>query len=147
MLVLDSLDEVQPSIRKAVVEQVREMATGYPKCGIVVSCRTADYEPISDSFYEVEIARLTEPAIHTIVNAWFKHERTKAKDLLGVCAAERIDPNMEWIETSQPRYVAADRAENRPTAQTPSSPEARRERSVALRDTTSIKFAVHTVPS
>ena len=28
---------------------------------------------------------------------------------------------MEWIETSQPRHVAADRAENRPTAQTPRS--------------------------
>ena len=58
VLVLDSLDEVPPSIRKAVVEQIRETATGYPKCRMVVSCRTADYEPISDSFYEVEIARL-----------------------------------------------------------------------------------------
>ena len=83
VLVLDSLDEVPPSVRKAVVEQVRETATGYPECQIVVSCRTADYEPIHDSFYEVEIARLTEKAIRTIVNAWFQQERKKAKELLG----------------------------------------------------------------
>ena len=82
VLVLDSLDEVQPSLRKAVVEQVRETATGYPQCWIVVSCRTADYEPISDNFNEVEIARLTDSAIRTIVNAWFQQERKKARELL-----------------------------------------------------------------
>ena len=82
VLILDSLDEVQPSIRKAVVEQVREMSSGYPECRIVVSCRTADYDPISDNFYEVEIARLTDSAIPTIVNAWFTQDRKKAKDLL-----------------------------------------------------------------
>ena len=82
VLVLDSLDEVQSSVRKAVIDQVRDTATGYPKCWIVVSCRTADYEPISDSFYEVEIARLTDTAIRTIVNAWFQQERQKSRDLL-----------------------------------------------------------------
>ena len=82
VLVLDSLDEVPPSIRKAVVEQIRETATGYPKCRMVVSCRTADYEPISDSFYEVEIARLTQPAIRAIVKAWFKDEEKRARQLL-----------------------------------------------------------------
>ena len=66
-LMLDSLDEVPPSVRKAVVEQIRETSRGFPKCRIVVSCRTADYDPISDEFYEVEMARLTEPAIRTIV--------------------------------------------------------------------------------
>ena len=75
VLVLDSLDEVQPSARQAVLDQIREIAAGYPKCHIVVSCRTADYVPISESFYEIEIARLTQQAVRTIVNAWFKQDR------------------------------------------------------------------------
>ena len=81
-LMLDSLDEVPPSVRKAVVEQIRETSRGFPKCRIVVSCRTADYDPISDEFYEVEMARLTEPAIRTIVTAWFREDRAKGKELL-----------------------------------------------------------------
>ena len=82
LLIFDSLDEVQPSVRMAVLQQVREMSVGYPECRIVLSCRTADYDPIHDSFYEVEIARLTETAVRTIVKAWFREERTKATELL-----------------------------------------------------------------
>ena len=82
VVVLDSLDEVQPSVRQAVVEQIRDTAAGYPKCQIVVSCRTADYSPISDNFHEVELARLTEPAVHTIVIAWFHDEARMATKLL-----------------------------------------------------------------
>ena len=82
LLVLDSLDEVPPSIRKRVAEHIREISSGYPECRMVVSCRTADYEPISEAFYEVEIARLTEKAIHTIVQAWFMKAPTKGKELL-----------------------------------------------------------------
>ena len=43
ILLLDSLDEVQSSLRDAVVEQIREVAAGFPHCPMVVSCRTADY--------------------------------------------------------------------------------------------------------
>ena len=81
-LLLDSLDEVPPSVREVVVEQIRETSRGYPECRIVVSCRTADYDPISDDFYEVEMARLTEPAVRTIVKAWFREDRTKERELL-----------------------------------------------------------------
>lgn len=48
----------------------------------MVSCRTADYDPISEPFYEVELARLTDEAIHTIVAAWFRQEPDKSKTLL-----------------------------------------------------------------
>ena len=82
ILILDSLDEVQPSLRKAVIDRVREISAGFPKCRIVVSCRTADYEPISESFYEVELARLTDTAVRTIVDAWFRQDPKKSKELL-----------------------------------------------------------------
>ena len=82
VLVLDSLDEVQPSVRKAVIEQIRESSAGYPECRIVISCRTADYGPISENFHEVELARLTTPAIDRIVKAWFKQDRKKAQEIL-----------------------------------------------------------------
>ena len=82
VLVLDSLDEVPPTVRKAVVQRIRDLSAGYPKCRIIVSCRTADYGPISESFYEVELARLTDTAVHTIVKAWFKDDRKKANELL-----------------------------------------------------------------
>ena len=58
-LILDSLDEVPPSARDAVMTDIRKVSDGYPHCHVVVSCRTADYEPIGENFYEVELARLT----------------------------------------------------------------------------------------
>ena len=81
-LALDSLDEVQPSIRKDVLERIRDTSAGYPACQIVVSCRTADYEPISENFHEVEIERLTDKAIDKIVKAWFKDDRRRGQELL-----------------------------------------------------------------
>lgn len=82
ILILDSLDEVQPSRREAVMDRIRETSEGFPRCHIVVSCRTADYSPIGESFYEVELARLTDKAVRTIVEAWFRHEPTKSRELL-----------------------------------------------------------------
>ena len=82
VLLLDSLDEVQPSLRGVVVDQIREIATGFPNCYMVVSCRTADYDPISENFYEVELARLTDAAVRTIVEAWFREKPLKSEELL-----------------------------------------------------------------
>ena len=82
ILILDSLDEVQPSLRKAVMDEIRRTSAGFPKCRIVVSCRTADYGPLGEDFYEVELARLTDKAVRTIVEAWFKQEPTKSSELL-----------------------------------------------------------------
>ena len=82
LVILDSLDEVPPSVRKAVISQVKKITTGFPKCRVVISCRTADYDPICDKFYEVEIARLSEAAVRTIVRAWFKNDQDKSKALL-----------------------------------------------------------------
>ena len=39
-------------------------------------------DPISENFYEVELARLTEAAVRTIVDAWFRDERSKSEELL-----------------------------------------------------------------
>ena len=82
LLILDSLDEVPRSLRQAVVDRIREVSTGFPECRIVVSCRTADYYPISENFYEVELARLTEDAVRTIVKAWFRDDQEKSKKIL-----------------------------------------------------------------
>lgn len=97
IVMLDSLDEVQPTLREAVVEQVREFSSGFPRSRIVVSCRTADYDSISESFYEVELERLTEEAVRTTVSAWFRQEPEKSDRLLGVL--ERDDSILSLCAT------------------------------------------------
>ena len=82
LLILDSLDEVPRSLRQSVVDRIKEVSTGFPECRVVVSCRTADYDPISETFYEVELTRLTEDAVRRIVKAWFKHDQEKSRKLL-----------------------------------------------------------------
>ena len=67
LLILDSLDEVPPSVRKAVISQVKKITMGFPNSRVVISCRTADYDPICEKYYEVE---------------------------LGVCAAESLQDGM-----------------------------------------------------
>lgn len=81
---LDSLDEVPISIRKQVIDSIKEFETSFPKARIVVSCRTADYEETLDNFHEVEIAKLTKDAITKIVKAWFGEDKQNAKRLLEI---------------------------------------------------------------
>ena len=81
---LDSLDEVPQQSRQDVIDRINRFATLYPKCGIVISCRTADYKPVFEGFSEIELARLTKEAVITIVKAWFGRDQEKAKKLLAL---------------------------------------------------------------
>jgi predicted NACHT family NTPase len=79
---LDSLDEVSTEFRADTMQKVRDFSENYPKCSVIMSCRTADYEEILESFYEVELARLTSDAVTKIVCAWFGEGDERAKRLL-----------------------------------------------------------------
>jgi energy-coupling factor transporter ATP-binding protein EcfA2 len=78
---LDSLDEVPLQQREKTLQEIRELAIGYPKNKIVVSSRTADYNPIHECFNECELSRLSDNAINKIINAWFSSEPEKAVKL------------------------------------------------------------------
>jgi energy-coupling factor transporter ATP-binding protein EcfA2 len=78
---LDSLDEVPLQQRDKTLREIREFAIGYPKNKVVVSSRTADYNPIHECFNECELARLSEQAISKIIHAWFSSEPEKAVKL------------------------------------------------------------------
>ncbi len=82
LILFDSLDEVPKSLRATVVDQIKEISSGFPESHIVLSCRTADYDPISENFYEVELSPLTSRAVSTIVEAWFGEDREQAANLL-----------------------------------------------------------------
>lgn len=81
-VLLDSLDEVPMSNRERAYELIQELSISYPKCKIIITCRVADYDITLEGFYEVEIARLSQSAIHKIIKAWFKKTPKKAKELI-----------------------------------------------------------------
>jgi energy-coupling factor transporter ATP-binding protein EcfA2 len=78
---LDSLDEVPLQYRAKTLLEIKEFTVGYPNNKVVVSSRTADYNPIHDCFVECELARLSDKAISKIINAWFSSDSEKAVKL------------------------------------------------------------------
>lgn len=84
LILLDSLDEVPTELKNDVIEKIKQFSTLYPKIRIIISCRTADYDPVFDDFSEVELARLNKQAITSIVKVWFKETADKGKKLLAL---------------------------------------------------------------
>ncbi|HEY3399594.1 MAG TPA: NACHT domain-containing protein [Geothrix sp.] len=89
VLLLDSLDEVPVPIRKAVLDRIIEFEKRFPLSKIVLTCRAADYEGGLENFHEVEIARLSNPAVNKIIKAWFKDDSEKGSDLIRMLKADR----------------------------------------------------------
>lgn len=84
IVLFDSLDEVPDGKRSYVIERIREFCRLYPSCKVVVSCRTADYKEVLESFDEVELVKLSAAAVKKIVNSWFKGNKQYADRLIQV---------------------------------------------------------------
>lgn len=80
-VLLDGLDEVPLSQRSDVISEIKNVCAAYPRCSIVISCRTADYIGTFEDFYEVELAKLSKAAVHRIIEAWFGTDLEKIKKL------------------------------------------------------------------
>jgi len=89
IILLDSLDEVPATDRVETIKKIQNFCQDFPEAKIVVSCRTADYEEIFDSFYEIEISKLTPEAVGKIVRAWFGTDQVRAKKLLSIIKSDR----------------------------------------------------------
>ncbi|MCD0416773.1 NACHT domain-containing protein [Rubrivivax sp. JA1024] len=89
ILLLDSLDEVSVEQKSAVLQQINDLCSQFPRAKVVVSCRTADYHQVLQGFSEVEISRLTREAVHAIVEAWFSSEPEKGARLLSLLDADK----------------------------------------------------------
>jgi len=82
VVLIDGLDEVPLKERENVYPYLQELCDTFPDCKVVISCRTADYTSTFESFYEVELTKLSAKAVNKIVNAWFPKEPDKAKKLI-----------------------------------------------------------------
>ena len=84
ILLLDSLDEVPAAAKRSIIQKINEFSNLYPKCRIVITCRTADYNQVFENFSEVELSRLKPEAVASIVNAWFSRDKERAQKLLAL---------------------------------------------------------------
>ena len=82
VVLLDGLDEVPLKERENVFPCLQDLCDTFPDCKVVISCRTADYTSTFETFYEVELTKLSSKAVNKIVNAWFPKEPDKAKQLI-----------------------------------------------------------------
>jgi predicted NACHT family NTPase len=90
VILLDSLDEVPASQRTELLEKIKDFCTIFPDAKAIISCRTADYQADSlDSFYEIEIAKLDRASAKKIINAWFKDEPVKSRELQSLIENDR----------------------------------------------------------
>lgn len=89
IVLLDSLDELSAEQRTTVLSQITDFCSQFPKAKIVISCRTADYHEVLQGFAEVEIARLTKSAVHSIVGAWFATEPEKGDRLISLLDTDK----------------------------------------------------------
>jgi predicted NACHT family NTPase len=94
IVLLDSLDEVPDKLRETVTKRVKEFASQFPSCKIVLTCRTADYSENLENFCEVEISKLTPGAIEKIIRGWFKNEPAKADLLIKHLKAQKDVRNL-----------------------------------------------------
>jgi len=83
-LLLDSLDEVPAAAKKSIIHKINSFTRLYPKCRIVISCRTADYDQVFEGFSEVELSKLTKEGVRSIVRAWFSKDRERGEKLLAL---------------------------------------------------------------
>jgi hypothetical protein len=72
LVLLDGLDEVSGTERSRVVEQIRNFASRYPRCGLVVICRTAVYRGQLDDVAErvLEVAEFNDKQMRRFLVAW-----------------------------------------------------------------------------
>lgn len=84
----DSLDEVPRDLRKALITNLKDFCKIYPKARVVISCRTADYEQVFESFVEAELARLTKEGVSSVIKAWFGKDTDNALKLLNVLSKD-----------------------------------------------------------
>lgn len=89
VVLLDSLDEVPQTKRKKAYDLINEFSELYSKAKIIITCRVADYDVTLEGFYEVEISRLTEPAINKIIKAWFKGQPKKSRELINHLSVDK----------------------------------------------------------
>ncbi|MBU2497378.1 MAG: NACHT domain-containing protein [Proteobacteria bacterium] len=82
VLLLDALDEIPLKRRARAFSQINDLCSSFPNTKIIISCRTADYVAPFESFYEVELARLSSRAINKIIRAWLRDDPAKAKQLI-----------------------------------------------------------------
>lgn len=82
IILLDGLDEIPLLDRTKVFPQIQNLCDTYPNCKVIISSRTADYTGGFESFYEVELAKLSPQAVNKIVKAWFPNKPSKAKQLI-----------------------------------------------------------------
>ncbi|MDZ4766955.1 MAG: NACHT domain-containing protein [Chloroflexota bacterium] len=77
MLILDGLDEIyDEQARRKARNIIEDFAARYPRCCIVVTCRTAAYRPrtpwrLSDRFEVVELAPYTWGQIKQYIKNWY----------------------------------------------------------------------------
>lgn len=88
IMLFDSLDEVPDGRRESVVSRVKDFCTVFPSCKAVLSCRTADYKEVLDSFDEVELVKLSSVAVKKIIRSWFGKDKSSAEKLISVIEAD-----------------------------------------------------------
>lgn len=84
VLLLDSLDEVPRAVRADVISKIENITSIYPNVGVVLSCRTADFDHVLNDFSEVELCRLTKDAVKKIVSVWFQGDVERGEKLLAL---------------------------------------------------------------
>lgn len=77
---IDGLDEVHPEKRRRLNKDIEFLAASANGYGLLVSCRSADYQNI-DGFTQVEIAALEEEEINFIVDRWCEEPRSFKEEL------------------------------------------------------------------
>lgn len=82
VVLFDSLDEVSNDHKDNAFKIIEKFSQCYVKTKIIVTCRVADYDRTIEGFFEIEISRLTEPAIKKIIKAWFRGSPKKARELI-----------------------------------------------------------------
>ncbi|MGW4684327.1 NACHT domain-containing protein [Streptomyces sp. NPDC004244] len=97
-LVLDGLDEVDPSRHKECVAEINGFlsADGHPQCGIAVSCRTTEYEALPARLSlsgAVTVQPLPVPVVHAFLN-------DAGPRLHGLRAAAAADPELTRLLTT-----------------------------------------------
>ncbi|MDH0899544.1 NACHT domain-containing protein [Comamonas aquatica] len=90
IFLLDSLDEVPQDHKKTIIEKINTVTRLYSKSKYVLTCRTADYIQTMEGFTEVEVSKLTEQAISSIIYGWFKKEnKEKAERLISLLKEDK----------------------------------------------------------
>jgi predicted NACHT family NTPase len=99
LLLFDALDEVPEAARPRLLTGLRDAGDQYPRCQVLITCRTAATEVLFERFQYVEITDFNKAQVETFIGKWFQHNAAQGQTLWDTLNEEKTQGMLDLAQT------------------------------------------------